>query len=324
MALAENAGRVLSRDALMDLVKGEPLEAFDRSIDVHVSRIRAAIEDDPKKPRRILTVRGAGYVFAKQQALMRRLYLRIYLAVVGEPGGVRAGRRLAWRTLGEPGGSDDTRARGVRAQRPAAGRRARAPSSRRRSSALARDSARRPRAVRAGRRAARRGAAGRSTAPRARRLPARHGGPPVWAMQLRRRPLARGARRRTPRAGASASLVLALILVAVGVGAYPVVRRLTRRLERLQRGVDALGEGDLSARVEVEGRDEVARLAEGFNRAAARIEQLVGAHKQLLANASHELRTPLARIRMAVELMKERADPQRSASSSTTSPSSTR
>jgi DNA-binding response OmpR family regulator len=67
VALAENAGRVLSRDALMDLVKGEQLEAFDRSIDVHVSRIRAAIEEDPKKPRRILTVRGAGYVFARQQ-----------------------------------------------------------------------------------------------------------------------------------------------------------------------------------------------------------------------------------------------------------------
>ena len=67
LALAEKAGRVLSRDALMDLVKGETLEAFDRSIDVHVSRIRAAIEDDPKKPRRILTVRGAGYVFARQQ-----------------------------------------------------------------------------------------------------------------------------------------------------------------------------------------------------------------------------------------------------------------
>jgi DNA-binding response OmpR family regulator len=67
LALAEKAGRVLSREALMDLVKGEALEAFDRSIDVHVSRIRAAIEDDPKRPRRILTVRGVGYVFAKQQ-----------------------------------------------------------------------------------------------------------------------------------------------------------------------------------------------------------------------------------------------------------------
>jgi DNA-binding response OmpR family regulator len=64
-ALAENAGRVLSRDALMQRLKGEDLEAFDRSIDVHVSRIRAAIEDDPKRPRRVLTIRGTGYVFAQ-------------------------------------------------------------------------------------------------------------------------------------------------------------------------------------------------------------------------------------------------------------------
>jgi DNA-binding response OmpR family regulator len=67
LALAEHAGRVMSRDQLMDHLKGEPLEAFDRSIDVHVSRIRAAIEDDPKRPRRVITVRGAGYVFAKAQ-----------------------------------------------------------------------------------------------------------------------------------------------------------------------------------------------------------------------------------------------------------------
>ena len=67
VALAENAGRVLNRERLLDLVKGEELEAFDRSIDVHISRIRAAIEDDPKRPRRIITVRGAGYVFAKKQ-----------------------------------------------------------------------------------------------------------------------------------------------------------------------------------------------------------------------------------------------------------------
>jgi two-component system phosphate regulon response regulator OmpR len=67
LALAEHAGRVMSRDALMDAVKGEQIEAFDRSIDVHVSRIRAAIEDDAKKPRRIITVRGIGYVFAKAQ-----------------------------------------------------------------------------------------------------------------------------------------------------------------------------------------------------------------------------------------------------------------
>jgi two-component system phosphate regulon response regulator OmpR len=66
-ALADNAGRVLNRERLLDLVKGEELEAFDRSIDVHISRIRAAIEDDPKHTRRIITVRGAGYVFAKKQ-----------------------------------------------------------------------------------------------------------------------------------------------------------------------------------------------------------------------------------------------------------------
>jgi len=67
VALAERAGRVLSRDALMDLTRGAELEDFDRSIDVHISRVRAAIEDDPKNPRRILTLRGAGYVFAKEQ-----------------------------------------------------------------------------------------------------------------------------------------------------------------------------------------------------------------------------------------------------------------
>jgi DNA-binding response OmpR family regulator len=66
-ALAKNAGRVLSREVLMDLVKGAELESFDRSIDVHVSRIRAAIEDNPKKPRRVITVRAAGYVFARAQ-----------------------------------------------------------------------------------------------------------------------------------------------------------------------------------------------------------------------------------------------------------------
>jgi len=67
VALAERAGRVLSRDALMDLTRGASLEEHDRSIDVHISRLRAAIEADPKKPRRILTLRGAGYVFAKEQ-----------------------------------------------------------------------------------------------------------------------------------------------------------------------------------------------------------------------------------------------------------------
>jgi DNA-binding response OmpR family regulator len=67
LALAERAGRVLSREALMDVTKGEALEDFDRSIDVQISRLRAAIEDDSKRPRRILTIRGAGYVFAREQ-----------------------------------------------------------------------------------------------------------------------------------------------------------------------------------------------------------------------------------------------------------------
>ncbi|MBN8488900.1 MAG: response regulator transcription factor [Burkholderiales bacterium] len=67
VVLAQSAGRVLSRDQIMDALKGHPLEAFDRSIDVHVSRIRAVIEDDPKSPKRVLTVRGTGYLFARRQ-----------------------------------------------------------------------------------------------------------------------------------------------------------------------------------------------------------------------------------------------------------------
>jgi signal transduction histidine kinase len=86
---------------------------------------------------------------------------------------------------------------------------------------------------------------------------------------------------------------------------------MSRKLERLQRGVESLGAGDFTTRVAVEGHDEVARLARSFNSAAGRIEQLVKAHKTLLANASHELRTPLARIRLAVELMKDSVDPRR-------------
>ncbi|MGA2706776.1 MAG: sensor histidine kinase [Steroidobacteraceae bacterium] len=105
-------------------------------------------------------------------------------------------------------------------------------------------------------------------------------------------------------------MMLVLLVVAIGVAAYPIVRRLTRGLERLQRGVESLGAGDLTSRVVVEGRDEVARLAASFNRAASQIEQLVGAHRTLLANTSHELRTPLTRIRLAVDLLKASADPK--------------
>ncbi len=99
--------------------------------------------------------------------------------------------------------------------------------------------------------------------------------------------------------------LLLAIAVAVAVAAFPVVRRLTRRLERLQASVDAWGTGDLSSRVAVEGRDEVAQLAMSFNQSAGRIEALVSAQRILLANASHELRSPLARIRMAIELLSE-------------------
>ena len=98
-------------------------------------------------------------------------------------------------------------------------------------------------------------------------------------------------------------VLLLLISLVVAAGAYPLVRRLTRRLERLQAAVETWGSGALSTRVAVEGRDEVAQLARSFNASAARIEALVGAQKMLLANASHELRSPLARIRMATELL---------------------
>src|ERR1700722_3884374 len=105
-------------------------------------------------------------------------------------------------------------------------------------------------------------------------------------------------------------LFLGAIALAVAIAAFPVVRGLTRRLERLQTGVETLGAGQLSARVKVEGQDEVARLAASFNRAAARIEELVGAHRMLLANASHELRTPLSRLRLGLELYEQqRQDP---------------
>ena len=104
--------------------------------------------------------------------------------------------------------------------------------------------------------------------------------------------------------------MLGLVALAVALGAYPIIRRLTQRLEGLQRGVERWGSGDLSARMVVQGSDEVAFLAERFNHAAERIETLMesqkallASHKSLLANASHELRSPLARIRMGLELM---------------------
>lgn len=131
-----------------------------------------------------------------------------------------------------------------------------------------------------------------------------------------RRLLARPDRpRRGPPPLVSPVLAIGLLMLAGAVVAWPVSRRITSRLVRLQAGVDRQAAGDLRVRVPVEGRDEVAALARSFNQSAERIEQLVerqeallASQKRLLANASHELRSPLARIRMALELLI--ADPQ--------------
>lgn len=111
------------------------------------------------------------------------------------------------------------------------------------------------------------------------------------------------------RHGSDFIAVIVSFVIALGLGAYPMARRLTRRLQRLQIRVDELGAGELTARVKVEGRDEVAALATSFNRAADRIQHLVEAQKQTLAAASHELRSPLARIRMAFELLEQSETP---------------
>lgn len=137
------------------------------------------------------------------------------------------------------------------------------------------------------------------------------GGPPVFAVKLPDQRWLVGQRSHPGRRKPPVSLLDAwlMIAIAIGIGAYPIVRRLTRRLERLQSSVEALGAGQLSTRITMQGDDEVGRLANSFNRSAARIEALIEAQKTLLANASHELRSPLARIRMAAELMGQQAPP---------------
>jgi len=125
----------------------------------------------------------------------------------------------------------------------------------------------------------------------------------VFALKLPDQRWLLGQRLQGHSASMGLAMLLVLIAVSVAIGAYPIVRRLTRRLERLQQSVESWGSGKLSTRVAVEGDDEVARVAISFNHSAARIEALVDAQKSLLANASHELRSPLARIRMAVELL---------------------
>ena len=106
-------------------------------------------------------------------------------------------------------------------------------------------------------------------------------------------------------------VVLIILFIAVSAGAFPVVRRLTRRLEALKHGVEQFGAGQLNYRVAVTGRDEVAAVASSFNVAASRVEALVHSHQSLLANASHELRSPLARMKMAVSMLEDAAPAQR-------------
>jgi signal transduction histidine kinase len=138
-----------------------------------------------------------------------------------------------------------------------------------------------------------------------------HRAGPAWSVRL---PDGRWIVVRTPLRAAEPLLGLIFFLtamaIAIAVFAFPVVRGLTKRIERLQTGVETLGAGNLATRVAIEGRDEVAQLAASFNRAAARIEELVGAHRLLLANASHELRTPLSRIRLGIELYEAKPDPK--------------
>jgi len=111
--------------------------------------------------------------------------------------------------------------------------------------------------------------------------------------------------------GAGVVLLLGVLFLGVTAGAYPVVRRLTRRLEALKAGVETFGSGALHHRVSEQGRDEVAAVAASFNRAAARVETLLRSHQTLLANASHELRSPLARLKMAVSLLPDAQGPGR-------------
>jgi signal transduction histidine kinase len=111
--------------------------------------------------------------------------------------------------------------------------------------------------------------------------------------------------------GAGLAALLIVLFLAVAGGVWPVVRRLTRRLEALKQGVESFGAGALHQRVSEEGRDEVAALGASFNRAAGRIETLLRSHQSLLANASHELRSPLARLKMAVAMIDEAPPAQR-------------
>ncbi len=113
--------------------------------------------------------------------------------------------------------------------------------------------------------------------------------------------------------GIAVTLIFGLLILLVFSLMYPLIRRITGRLEQLQRDVEAIGAGDLSRRVAVDGNDEIAKLAASFNASTETIEELLNRQRMLLANASHELRTPLARIRMGIELLDAKDTPERRA-----------
>ena len=288
VVLAQSPGRVLSRDQIMDSLKGHPLEAFDRSIDVHISRIRAVIEDDPKAPRRVLTVRGAGYVFAKKQdsdadgraaptprPAMKSLYVRIYVTVVAvlllfaavsgwvlqrhldeeraRVESVLSERMQAWAELIQRSmpGPDAPRAEQAEALRDWS-QRLRVP--------LALDDPQGQR-VAASESFLRRQADGGGRALAVRLEDERT----LWVMRPGGLRASQGAGRGAggpPRAGpgpgespplpfvpptwprgVGLAILLAVLFIAVAAGAYPVVRRLTRRLEALKQGVERFGAG---------------------------------------------------------------------------------
>ena len=288
----------------MDQVKGEPLEAFDRSIDVHVSRIRQAIEDDVKHPAAHYHGAWRGLCFC-QGTRLKRLYLRIYFAVLAVLAVLALAAGLLWNRFEEHG--PQARVRDSLATLAANALPAAEASPAAQQAALEKLLS----GVRADvtlyaanrERIASVGAALpllRWSMLTANAFPCRRAAAQVVRLADGRWVVARTSFGRPPRGkgGAPLWMTFGVLPVAGVAGArhrhrrLSVVRRLTGRLERLQTGVEALGAGTLSTRVKVEGHDEVARLAESFNQAAAHIEKLVGAHKTLLANASHELRTP--------------------------------
>jgi signal transduction histidine kinase len=339
VVLARSAGRVLTRDQIMDALQGPPAGSLRPQHRRAHRRIRAVIEDDAKAPKRVLTVRGSGLRLRAQAGRgrpgdgerMRSLYLRIYLTVVAVlalfalASGWLVHRHLdhvervqpaavAPSTIACPPWAELLRLRcpGLRraARRDAAGGLAplvvsncvlplaleaadRAPAWPPPSQRYAT-----PRGGRCGRGAL------RACAPR---RPAPAGAAALragWRSGDPQDPPGSRARRPPPLppyllgTGVPALIVLGLMLfAAVAFAAWPVARKLTGRLEALKRGVEQFGAGQLSQRVPVEGRDEVAQLAASFNNAATRIEQLVSSHRSLLANASHELRSPLARLK---------------------------